>query len=186
MNFIVRRAQFSDAAALPAIERSAAELFRDDPSLAWLADAQVPDAEHHQRAIETDDVWVAQSLDGALMGFVSAIEIDNELHIQELSVSQYFQGRGAGRKLLLAAIECARGQKLQGLTLTTFRDVPWNEAFYQRMGFETLGAAQLSPRLKAVLNNELANGLPSERRCAMRFNLRRAPSDPHPAPAQTP
>ncbi|WP_176457655.1 hypothetical protein [Pseudomonas mandelii] len=55
-----------------------------------------------------------------------------------------------------------------------------------RMGFETLGAAQLSPRLKAVLNNELANGLPSERRCAMRFNLRRAPSDPHPAPAQTP
>ncbi|AWM92394.1 GNAT family N-acetyltransferase [Pseudomonas sp. 31-12] len=186
MNFIVRRAQLSDTAALPAIERSAAELFRCDPSLAWLADAQVPDAEHHQRAIETDDVWVAQSVDGVLMGFVSAVEIDNELHIQELSVSQYFQGRGAGRKLLLAAIEYGRNRELDGLTLTTFRDVPWNEPFYQRMGFETLSPAQLSPRLTAVLNNEVAHGLPGERRCAMHLNLRPAPSDPHPTPAQTP
>ncbi|MET0774552.1 MAG: GNAT family N-acetyltransferase [Pseudomonas mandelii] len=186
MNFIVRRAHFDDAAALPAIERSAAELFRCDPSLAWLADAAVPDAEHHQRAIEQEDVWVAQTVDGALMGFVSAVEIDNELHIQELSVSQYFQGRGAGRKLLLAAIEYARDRELDGLTLTTFRDVPWNEVFYQRMGFVTLGAAQLNPRLTAVLNNEVAHGLPGERRCAMRLNLRPVPSDPHPMPSRTP
>ncbi|MFJ7284423.1 GNAT family N-acetyltransferase [Pseudomonas sp. NPDC099000] len=185
MNFIVRRAHFDDATALPAIERSAAELFRCDPSLAWLADAPVPNAEHHQQAIEQEDVWVAESADGALMGFVSAVQVDNELHIQKLSVSQLFQGRGVGRKLLLATIECARDRELHGLTLTTFRDVPWNEPFYQRMGFETLGPAQLSPRLTAVLNNEVAHDLPGERRCAMRFNLRPAPSDPHPTPAQT-
>lgn len=171
MNFIVRRAHFADAAALPAIERSAAELFRLDPSLAWLADAAVPDAEHHQRAIETEDVWVAQSLDGALMGFLSAVESDNELHIQELSVSQYFQGRGTGRKLLLTAIECARDRELDGLTLTTFRDVPWNEGFYQRIGFETLRTTEVGPRLTKVLNDETAHGLPGERRCAMRFRL---------------
>jgi GNAT superfamily N-acetyltransferase len=186
MNFIIRRAQSVDATALPAIERSVAELFRCDPSLAWLADAAVPDTEHHLRAIESDAVWVAQSIDGALMGFVSAVEVANELHIQELSVSQHFQGRGAGRKLLLAAIECARDRELHGLTLTTFRDVPWNEAFYQRMGFETLSPAQLGPRLTAVLNNEVAHGLPAERRCAMHLNLRPAPSDPHPTRAQTP
>lgn len=171
MNFLVRRARVSDAAALPAIERSAAGLFRCDPSLAWLADAEVPDVAHHQRAIEQDDVWVAESVDGALMGFVSAGEIDNELHIQELSVSQYFQGRGAGRKLLLAAIECARDRELHGLTLTTFRDVPWNEVFYQRMGFETLSLAEINPRITTVLNDEIAHGLPGERRCAMRFRL---------------
>lgn len=108
MNFIIRRARPSDASDLPAIERSAAELFRCDPSLAWLADAQVIDAEQHQRAIETNEVWVAQSPDGVLMGFLSAVEVDNELHIQELSVRQRFQGRGAGRKLLLTAVEHAR------------------------------------------------------------------------------
>jgi GNAT superfamily N-acetyltransferase len=171
MNLIVRRAQFSDAAALPAIERSAAELFRCDPSLARLADAAVPDAKHHLRAIESDDVWVAQSADGALIGFVSAVQVDNELHIQELSVSQHFQGRGAGRKLLLAAIECARDRELYGLTLTTFRELPWNEAFYQRMGFETLSPAEINPRVTTVLNDEIAHGLPGERRCAMRFRL---------------
>ncbi|MHC8394935.1 GNAT family N-acetyltransferase [Pseudomonas sp. LB3P93] len=171
MNFIVRRAQFSDATALPAIERSAAGLFRCDPSLAWLADAAVPGAKHHQQMIETDDVWVAQSADGVLAGFISAVEVDNELHIQELSVSQHFQGRGAGRKLLLAAIECARDRELHGLTLTTFRELPWNEAFYQRMGFETLSPAEISPRVTTVLKDEIVHGLPGERRCAMRFRL---------------
>ena len=41
MSFVVRRARQNDAAALPAIERSAAELFRTDPTLAWLADTDV-------------------------------------------------------------------------------------------------------------------------------------------------
>ena len=186
MNFTIRRARLADAAALPAIERSAAELFRCDPSLAWLADAQVTDAEHHQMAIETNEVWVAQSPDGVLMGFLSAIEVDNELHIQELSVRQRFQGRGAGRKLLLTAVEHARYRELYGLTLTTFRDLPWNEPFYQRQGFETLSPAQLGPRLATVLNDEVAHGLPGERRCAMRLSLRAAPSNQPPTPGQTP
>ncbi|EUB74871.1 GCN5-related N-acetyltransferase [Pseudomonas sp. GM41(2012)] len=108
MMITLRRARSIDAVALPAIERSAAELFRCDPSLAWLADAQVTDAEQHRRAIEMDEVWVAQSPDGVLMGFLSAVEVDNELPIQELSVGQHFHGQGAGRKLLLTAVAHAR------------------------------------------------------------------------------
>lgn len=172
MNFTVRRAQSADASTLPAIERSAAALFRCDPSLAWLADAAVPDAEHHQMAIEKGQVWVAQSADNELMGFLSAIEVDNELHIQEISVSQQFQGQGAGRKLLLTALEHARKRELYGLTLTTFRDLPWNEPFYRQFGFETLGSAAIGPRLTTVLNNEINHGLPGQRRCAMRLKLR--------------
>ncbi|RON22504.1 GNAT family N-acetyltransferase [Pseudomonas lini] len=172
MNFTVRRAQSADASTLPAIERSAAALFRCDPSLAWLADAAVPDAEDHQMAIEKEQVWVTQSADNELMGFLSAIEVDNELHIQEISVSQQFQGQGAGRKLLLTALEHARKRELHGLTLTTFRDLPWNEPFYRQFGFETLGPAEIGPRLTTVLNNEINHGLPGERRCAMRLKLR--------------
>ncbi|MCP1445445.1 hypothetical protein J3D54_004577 [Pseudomonas sp. GGS8] len=56
MNFSVRRAHSADATAFPVIERSAATLFRCDPSLAWLADAAVPDAEHHQMTIEKEQV----------------------------------------------------------------------------------------------------------------------------------
>ncbi|MCP1445444.1 GNAT superfamily N-acetyltransferase [Pseudomonas sp. GGS8] len=115
---------------------------------------------------------MAQSTDGELMGFLSAIEIGMELHIEELSVSQQFQGRGAGRKLLLTALEHARERELHGLTLTTFRDLPWNEPFYRQFGFETLSPAEIGPRLTTVLNNEINHGLPAQRRCAMRLKLR--------------
>lgn len=171
MIITLRRAQSADAAALPAIERSAAQLFGSEPSLAWLADAPVTDAQQHQRAIETADVWVTQAADGELMGFLCAIEVDMELHIQEISVSQQFQGQGAGRKLLLTALEHARKRELHGLTLTTFRDLPWNEPFYRQFGFETLSPAEIGPRLTTVLNNEINHGLPGERRCAMRLKL---------------
>ncbi|MGE8147994.1 GNAT family N-acetyltransferase [Pseudomonas frederiksbergensis] len=167
MTFAIRRAHTSDAAALPAIERSAAALFRNDPSLAWLADAPVTDAGQHLHAIKTESVWVAELAGGALAGFLSAEQIDNQLHIQELSVSQHFQGQGIGRKLLLAAIEHSRERELAGLTLTTFRDLPWNAPFYQRFGFEILSTAETSPRLLAILRQEIDHGLPGERRCAM-------------------
>ncbi|MFJ4193859.1 GNAT family N-acetyltransferase [Pseudomonas sp. NPDC089534] len=171
MTFSVRPARESDACALPDLERSAAQLFRLDPSLAWLADAPVPDAEEHRQAIRASRVWVAQSNDGQLSGFLRAVETDRQLHIEELSVSQHFQGQGIGRKLLSAAIELARREQLAAVTLTTFRDVPWNAPFYQRMGFELLGPEQTGPRLSEVLNNEIAHGLPGERRCAMALTL---------------
>ncbi|WP_123597862.1 GNAT family N-acetyltransferase [Pseudomonas frederiksbergensis] len=186
MTITLRRAQPTDANALPAIERSAAALFRTDPSLAWLADSPVTDARQHLHAIETNDVWVAESPDGVLAGFLSAEQVDNQLHIQELSVSQHFQGQGIGGKLLLAAIEHSRKRELGGLTLTTFRDLPWNAAFYQRFGFETLSPAETSPCLLAILRQEVAHGLPGERRCAMCLLLTPALSNPHPTPGQTP
>ncbi|MBV4458372.1 GNAT family N-acetyltransferase [Pseudomonas sp. COR58] len=171
MTFSVRPARESDACALPALERSAARLFRLDPSLAWLADAPVPDAEQHRQAIRTARVWVAQRFDGQLSGFLRAVETDRQLHIEELSVGQDFQGLGIGRKLLSAAVEQARHEQLVAVTLTTFRDVPWNAPFYQRMGFELLSPEQTGPRLSEVLNNEIAHGLPGERRCAMALTL---------------
>ncbi|WP_320110076.1 GNAT family N-acetyltransferase [Pseudomonas sp. B21-053] len=128
-------------------------------------------ARQHLHAIETQDIWVAELPDGVLAGFLSAEQVDNQLHIQELSVSQPFQGQGIGRKLLLAAIEYSRERELDGLTLTTFRDVPWNAPFYQRSGFETLSAAETSPRLLAILRQEIDHGLPEERRCAMWLRL---------------
>ncbi|WP_339525569.1 GNAT family N-acetyltransferase [Pseudomonas sp. EL_65y_Pfl2_R96] len=102
----------------------------------------------------------------------SYIKPGMELHIHELSVRQQFQGQGAGRKLLLTALEHADKRKLHSLTLTTFRDLPWNEPFYRRFGFETLSPAEIGPRLTSVLNNEINHGLPGERRCAMRLKLR--------------
>ncbi|ALI04268.1 amino-acid N-acetyltransferase [Pseudomonas sp. FW306-02-F02-AA] len=168
----LRRAQFDDASALPAVERSAAILFRNDPELAWLADAPVTSVEQHLRAIESAQVWVAEMANGSIVGFLSAHAVDTELHIQEVSVSSAFQGQGLGRRLLQTALEYARHSGLTALTLTTFRTLPWNEPFYQRFGFESLAFSDLDHRLQAVLEAEITHGLPGARRCAMRYCIK--------------
>jgi GNAT superfamily N-acetyltransferase len=171
MTIDVRRAALADAVALPAIERSAAQLFRLDPSLAWLADAEVPAAARHLLAIEQAYVWVAANSDGQLTGFVRAVAIDQHLHIEELSVSQAFQGQGMGRALVAAVIEQARAMQLNSVTLTTFRDLPWNAPFYQRLGFVALANVQADRHLRDALQAEVRYGFPAERRCAMRLPL---------------
>ena len=171
MTFDVRRAIFADAVALPAIERSAAQLFRLDQPLAWLAEAQVPDAAQHRLAIEQAYVWLAENSDGQLTGFVRAVDIDQHMHIEELSVSQAFQGQGIGRALVAAVIEQARAMQLNSVTLTTFRDLPWNAPFYQRMGFVELTHAHTDRHLRDALQAEVRYGFPAERRCAMRLHL---------------
>jgi hypothetical protein len=57
------------------------------------------------------------------------------------------------------------------MTLTTFRRVAWNEAFYARQGFELVQGHQLSDALSRILADEVEHGLPAERRCAMAMPL---------------
>lgn len=57
------------------------------------------------------------------------------------------------------------------MTLTTFRDVPWNAPFYARAGFRELAAAELSPELAELVREEAARGLDPERRVVMRCPL---------------
>ncbi|CPQ92972.1 acetyltransferase [Bordetella pertussis] len=60
---------------------------------------------------------------------------------------------------------------LPAITLTTFRDLPWNQPFYARLGFATLQADGLNVRLQAILAREASLGLPAARRCAMRREI---------------
>lgn len=171
MTIQIRRARVSDADFLPAIETSAAELFRSDAQLAWLADAEVADAPSHRDNIQRHPVWVAVTSHDHPCAFLNAQVCDRELHIWEISVARDHQGQGIGKRLLQAARQYAEEQRLAALTLSTFREVPWNEPYYQRQGFLTLQAEQLGPRLRQVLADETRYGLPASRRCAMRLPL---------------
>ncbi len=62
-------------------------------------------------------------------------------HLEQLSVHPDHGGHGVGRRLLRAGIEWARDHGYPELTLTTFRDVPWNGPFYASEGFVELGPA---------------------------------------------
>ena len=103
------------------------------------------------------------------MGFILAEAQPSSLFIVELSVHLDWQGRGLGRRLINRVAEHARPLGLTSLTLTTFRDVPWNAPFYRRLGFEML--TTLTPELRQKREEETAHGLAYGSRCAMRLPL---------------
>ena len=53
------------------------------------------------------------------------------------------------------------------MTLTTFRDLPWNGPFYTRIGFVEVEDLAAHPRLAEEIAAEIKAGLPAERRIAM-------------------
>jgi len=62
------------------------------------------------------------------------------------------------------------------VTLSTFRDVPWNQPFYARLGFEIVPPAQFSPALRAIVEDETRRGLDPRRRVVMRRDPARSVS----------
>lgn len=175
MIVLIRLAKPEDASLLPDIERSAGLLFRQIAGLEWIAGDRIMTADQHLPAIIAQTAWVACE-EEAPVAFLSAERLPDALHIHEISVHVSAIGRGIGRRLIEAAIVTARVLGLSALTLTTFRDVPWNEPYYQRLGFETLAHDHLDARLTSILADEVSAGLPGDRRCAMRLNLVLAPS----------
>ena len=173
MSVAVRLARVSDAALLPAIERAAGTRFRSLPELAWIADGEPMREDAHRRLIAQGTSWIAEG-SGAPVGFLAAERSGPELHIVELSVLPEYQGQGIGRALIDAALARADNDGLTAVTLTTFRDVPWNAPFYARIGFGEVPPLALSARLAAIRANESRHGLPAERRCAMRYPLSQA------------
>ncbi|QFT78892.1 GNAT family N-acetyltransferase [Erythrobacter sp. THAF29] len=162
----LRLARLEDADAMPAIERAASALFKTDPELADLDPDDVWEADELRRLIRKGHCLVAL-VDGEMAGFLASEPFRRELHIWEMDVAPQYQRHGIGAGLLRGCQIDARNSGFKALTLTTFRDLPWNAPFYARLGFEEVTALDAHPRLTGELANEIDNGLPAERRCAM-------------------
>jgi GNAT superfamily N-acetyltransferase len=155
-----------DAIAMPAIERAAAELFTHGPGLEGFDPDDTWEVPDLQRLIRRGHSLVAH-VGEAMAGFLVAQPFSRELHIWEMDVDPRFQRRGIGAGLVRAAQIDARNTGFKALTLTTFRDLPWNAPFYARLGFDEVTALDAHPRLAGELANEVDDGLPADRRCAM-------------------
>lgn len=166
----IQLAKRADAEFLPDIERSSGEAFRQVPDLAWIADDDVHSVERHLELIRLGCTWVAKS-GSRVIGFVSAERHSDTLHIWQIAVHAEFQQNGIGRNLINEAKRAAKSLGLSNATLTTFRNVAWNEPFYISCGFKPLEATELDGRLAGVLEVEALAGLPRDKRCAMLCTL---------------
>lgn len=84
-----------------------------------------------------------------LLGFVWTEPVDDCAFVHQVSVVPEAQGQGLGTALMDAAYGAAIGDGFGGLTLATFRDVPWNMPFYARRGFQLLSEDEIGPELRA-------------------------------------
>lgn len=164
----IRRAVPADAPFLPDVEISAGIAFLSVPGLEWVADDEVWSAEEHREWMDRATVWIAHDENGKPGAFLITEIFETELHIWEISVHHDGQGQGLGRRLMMVADDYARSKGMKALTLTTFRDLKFNEGFYANLGFETLDSDRISDRLQKALAHEADEGLPLEKRCAMR------------------
>ncbi|WP_092782180.1 GNAT family N-acetyltransferase [Rhodospira trueperi] len=163
----IRPATPDDAPCLPAIERSSGAVFRSLPDLAWVADDDVQSEACHLDLIARGKAWVCVDEDDRPTGFLNGHGVGDVFHILQMAVLHDLQGRGLGVALIEEAKRFSMSRNMRALTLTTFRDVPWNAPFYRRRGFRILDEHELDERLRGILNHEAEAGFPRERRCAM-------------------
>ena len=86
------------------------------------------------------------------VGFVCLETVDGLPHVWQLAVDPEHGRRGLGRALMEAACDWARSEGFDAITLTTYRDPPWNRPFYESIGFETLDI--LTPELSTIREHE--------------------------------
>ncbi|MGE0503602.1 MAG: GNAT family N-acetyltransferase [Rhizobiaceae bacterium] len=163
--YSLRAYRDNDAPALLAVENRAAALFRDH-GYPQVADDPLPDAAAVERLVSGARCWVAAAPDGAPAGFAVAVPLAGWLHLKEVSVDPAHGRLGLGRMLVARVVDAAREAELRGVSLTTFRDVPFNAPFYVKLGFADAGT-DAPEGLRELLTNELPAGVEASSRVLM-------------------
>ncbi len=164
----IRPATAADGDVLIAIERAAGERFRD-VGMPEIADADPGSLDELAGYAQRGNSWVALDERGLAIGYVLVDLVDGNVHVEQLSVMPAAQGSGVGRALLEHVARWASAGGAPALTLTTFREVPWNAPLYEHLGFRTLAEDELGRELRALRDAETAHGLdPAGRVCMIR------------------
>lgn len=163
----IRPATPEDLARLQAIEVAAGAAFRD-VGMADIADHAPPPIPTLAGYQQAGRAWVAVDGGDLPIAYLLVDLIDGCAHVEQVSVHPEHARRGVGRALLDHVSAWAAGQGIGALTLTTFRDVPWNGPYYKRLGFRELAADEITPGLAEVVAAEAAHGLDPAARLCMR------------------
>ena len=166
----IRLARVDELAALPDIERRAAERFACF-GLAEVFSRIVTPLELLRDREGAGQVWVAVGDDDRPVGFAVVSILDGNAHLDELDVLPDHGCRGIGTALVETACTWARSAGYHAITLSTLRGIPWNAPFYAKLGFRILAEDELTQPLRELLDHEARLGLPMENRVLMRRGI---------------
>jgi GNAT superfamily N-acetyltransferase len=164
--YIITAARERDIESLAAIELAAAKLLTGHAPESVLNETTSQDV--LEKARRDGHLWVALAYD-APVGFAHVEVLEpNAVHLEEVDVCPEHGRRGLGTRLVMHVCEWAAAAGYEAVSLSTFRDVPWNMPFYARLGFSVVPDSEVRPVLRNVVENERRRGLDPSRRVIMR------------------
>lgn len=167
VDYIIRYARANELAALQHVELAAGGLFAEIGLNRVAEDDPLPlDFLWAQQRLGL--VWAAADEHDRPVGFAATRELDGALHIEEIAVHPAHGRRGLGKRLIETLCDWAREQGYPAITLSTFRDVPWNAPYYARIGFRVLEESETSEGLSALLDQDEQVWSPLARVCMRR------------------
>lgn len=156
-----------DLPLLPAIELASAQLLAGHAPPAVLRETTSQFA--LRKARRAGRLWVALA-ENVPVGFAHVVvHEERAAHLEEVDVHPDHGRRGLGRRLVQTVCAWATSHGFEAVTLTTFRDVPWNMPFYARLGFVPIAADSVGAELCSVIDDEMRRGLDPVRRVVMRY-----------------
>jgi GNAT superfamily N-acetyltransferase len=164
--YTITSARERDIARLAAIELAAAKLLIGHAPASVLNETTSQDV--LRKALHDGHLWVVLA-DDVAVGFAHVEIIESSAaHLEEIDMHPAHGRRGLGTQLVMHVCDWATAAGYESVTLTTFRNVPWNMPFYGRLGFKVVPDSALSSALRAVVDDECHRGLDPSSRVVMR------------------
>jgi GNAT superfamily N-acetyltransferase len=156
-----------EIADLIAIDLAASQLFA---GTGMLPDAELLDhvpADVFEAAVPGGNLFVARDRKGLPAGFVLTSLRGDTLYLDQVSVHPGHGRRGLGAALIRRVFQDAEDRGLKTVTLSTFRDLPWNAPFYRTLGFRELPRKQMTDWMLEIEARQ-AEVMDVTKRCFMR------------------
>lgn len=152
--------------ALIEVDKAASSLFAPTGLLSEEALQDHVPADILTHATEHGDLFVARHFSDGPIGFALVSPRGGTLYLDQISVHPDYGRNGVGAALVTRVIDAAKERKIRRVTLSTFRDLPWNGPFYRKMGFRELKRSEMADwmlELEAIQ----ADSLDVSKRCFM-------------------
>lgn len=130
MEPVIRPMVSKDTESVVAVSLAADSLFTE-------AEVMLPPDDPRWMLAHAEHVLVAE-VAGRVEGLAATVTLDGATHLEQLAVHPDQGRRGVGGALLEAVCAQALERGHERVTLTTFRDLPWNGPWYERRGFRVL------------------------------------------------
>ena len=167
---MIRVARPDEVPALQLVEARAASRFADvgAPAIAALP---VTERSVLAEGIRDGRVFASVDSEDVVVGFAIVETVgDDVVHLREIDVVPEAISNGRGTALIEHVATWARARGASRVTLTTFRDVPWNAPYYARRGFRIV-EEPLPPHLARQRQLEREHGIDLMPRVAMSRDL---------------